>query len=63
MELKEYDVVRLRRAHETLPAGALGTVLVVHGRGAFEVEFCDALGRSLAVSTMHQSLLEFVSRP
>ncbi|WP_406070320.1 DUF4926 domain-containing protein [Micromonospora sp. NBC_01638] len=54
--LELYDVVELREAipGEQLPAGAVGTVVHIF-RGpptAYEVEFADADGRTVAMVTL-----------
>jgi hypothetical protein len=49
---REHDIVRLTQARldHSLPAGAVGTVVHVFEAPnlAFEVEFCDAEGRTIA---------------
>ncbi|MGC4856694.1 DUF4926 domain-containing protein [Micromonospora sp. DT4] len=54
MEL--YDVVELREAirGEELPAGTVGTVAHIFGGtpAAYEVEFADADGRTVAMVTL-----------
>lgn len=49
---REHDIVRLTqpRPEHGLPAGAVGTVVHVFHmpHQAFEVEFCDAEGRTIA---------------
>jgi uncharacterized protein DUF4926 len=73
---KEYDTVRLLRPlpEHNLPAGSIGTVVMDHtkydhakhiGKGlppAYEVEFCDAHGITLAVVTILEEDLEVVQR-
>ena len=58
---KEYDVVKLReaRAAEGLAAGALGAVLIVHEANppAYEVEFVDADGFTIALLTLMEAEL------
>ena len=53
---KEYDVVRLRedRNEDGLKKGAIGAVLIVHNADppAYEVEFCDSEGFTLALLTL-----------
>lgn len=40
---QEYDIILTKRLLDNLPAGTLGTVLIVHEEGkAYEVEFIDA---------------------
>ncbi|WP_050725660.1 DUF4926 domain-containing protein [Vulgatibacter incomptus] len=61
MTLQEYDVVRLRRPlfEHNLSAGALGTVVMVfQDPPAFEVEFCDKDGVTLALVTLKEPDLE-----
>ncbi|MFI6236969.1 DUF4926 domain-containing protein [Micromonospora sp. NPDC050784] len=54
--LELYDVVELREAipGEQLPAGAVGTVVHVFDSPstAYEVEFADADGRTIAMVTL-----------
>ncbi|GAA2190051.1 DUF4926 domain-containing protein [Micromonospora lupini] len=54
--LELYDVVELREAiaEEQLPAGAVGTVVhIFNGPStAYEVEFADSDGRTLAMVTL-----------
>lgn len=55
MNLKEYDVVRLRRAlsEQSLPAGATGTVVMVYDTPpGYELEFCDEQGGTLALISL-----------
>ncbi len=54
---QEYDIVRLQRTlSERLPAGTVGTVLMVYDEPdlpkSYEVEFVDAAGRTIAVLTI-----------
>jgi hypothetical protein len=65
MMLNEYDVVRLKRAlpEHGLAAGAVGTILILHRESppyedAFEVEFCDDDGGTIALITVHARDLE-----
>jgi len=61
MTLHEYDVVRLRRAYpeHKLEAGAIGAVVMVYDNPpAYEVEFCDADGVTLALLTLQEEVLE-----
>lgn len=44
---KELDCVTLRAARASLPAGALGTVLIDFGDGVYMVEFADDDGRTI----------------
>lgn len=51
----ELDIVQLQRAHPEcgLPAGALGTFVLVHAQGeAYEVEFVQPDGHTQAVLTL-----------
>ncbi|RAO24666.1 hypothetical protein MED15_00424 [Micromonospora noduli] len=54
--LELYDVVELREAipGEQLPAGAVGTVVHIFNdpSTAYEVEFADADGRTIAMVTL-----------
>jgi hypothetical protein len=55
MKLKEYDVVRLRLAlpEHSLPAGAIGTVVMVYDTPpGYEIEFCDEEGVTLALVSL-----------
>lgn len=61
MTLREYDVVRLRRElpDHTVPVGTIGAIVMVYeGSRAYEVEFCDEHGRSVAVLTLEEADLE-----
>ncbi len=52
----EYDVVKLRedRDEDGLKKGTIGAVLIVHDADpvAYEVEFCDSEGFTLALLTL-----------
>jgi hypothetical protein len=64
MRLREYDVVRLRRAlpEQGLPAGAIGAVvMVLDDPPAYEVEFCDADGATLVLTRLAAADLELVT--
>lgn len=56
---KEYDVVKLceDREKDGLRKGAVGVVLIVHDANpvAYEVEFCDPDGVTLALLTLKDS--------
>jgi hypothetical protein len=59
----DYDIVRARRPIEGIvPPGTEGTVLMVFAADppAYEVEFLDKAGESLAVLTVEEPDLEFV---
>lgn len=61
MTLQEYEVVRLRRPLPdcSLPVGATGAVVMVHDGGkAYEVEFCDESGTTIALLTLGEDDLE-----
>jgi hypothetical protein len=69
MKPKEYDVVRLLRAlpEHNLPAGSTGAVVMdytEHSTGdlppAYEVEFTDSDGVTLALVTVSEDDLEVV---
>jgi hypothetical protein len=63
MTLHEYDVVRLRQAlpQHGLAAGAVGAIVMVFDSGAaYEVEFCDADGMTLALVQLAEAALEKV---
>jgi hypothetical protein len=63
MTFREYDVVRLRAALSShqLPKGAVGAIVMVYERPtAFEVEFCDPHGVTLAIVTLPAERLERV---
>jgi hypothetical protein len=74
MKPEEYDVVQLRKPlpQHNLPVGARGTVVMDYGKYAepgkkdlaiaYEVEFMDAGGDTLAVDTIAESDLEVVWR-
>lgn len=62
---EEYDVVRLRegRPGDSLITGATGTVLIVHGaHQAYEVEFCDEGGVTIALLTLEPEDIDLVQR-
>jgi hypothetical protein len=57
---REFEVVKLRNAlSERLPAGSVGTVLLVHDVPrlpvAYEVEFLDQAGDTIAVLTVKET--------
>jgi hypothetical protein len=61
MTFNEYDVVRLRRAlpEHHLAAGAVGAiVMVLDEPPAYEVEFCDNDGVTMALVTLTADDLE-----
>lgn len=62
--LKEYTVVRLKRADAKIPVplGSKGAVLIVHPSTspAYEVEFIDDSGKSLGTYTVEEVNLEEV---
>ncbi len=61
MTLQEYDVVRLRRPlpQYELVAGAVGAIVMVFDDPpAYEVEFCDKDGVTLALVTLVDDDLE-----
>lgn len=61
MKLKEYEVVRLLSPipEHGLPAGALGTIVMVYPEPlAYEVEFLDKRGNTIAIATLKPELLE-----
>lgn len=63
MSLREYDVVRLRRAlpDHSVPVGTTGAILMVYEGGkAYEVEFCDDDGGTVAILTLEEADLERV---
>jgi hypothetical protein len=48
--IRELDVVRLTETVDGLPAGEIGTVVMVHDEGAaFEVEFVGRPGDTVAM--------------
>jgi hypothetical protein len=61
---QEYEVVRLRESKQSnnLPAGVKGTVLIVYDEPglplAYEVEFLDDEGKTLAVLTVKHEEIE-----
>ncbi len=63
----EYDVVRLKRDMPShgLVAGTRGTIVVVyedpHLPRAYEVEFVNAKGKTLAIVTLKENDLEVVT--
>ena len=63
MSLQEYDVVRLRRPlpDRCVPVGTTGAVVTVYEGGrAYEVEFCDEKGGTIALLTLEEGDLEKV---
>ena len=63
MTLHEYDVVRLRHAlpQHGLEAGAVGAIVMVFDSPrAYEVEFCDSEGSTLALVQLEEAALEKV---
>jgi hypothetical protein len=63
MALAQYDVVRLRRdmVEPPLATGVIGAIVLVHEGGtAYEVEFCDSEGVTLALMTLTEDDLEKV---
>jgi hypothetical protein len=65
MTLQEYDVVRLRRPlpNHDLVEGSVGAVVMVFDNPlAYEVEFCDQDGVTLALLTLVEEDLEKVSQ-
>ncbi len=60
--LQEYEVVKLKRAlpDKGLAAGATGTVLYIYRDTplAYEVEFTDHEGRTIALLTLGEDALE-----
>jgi hypothetical protein len=61
MTMVEYDVVRLRRGlpEHGLVAGAVGAIVMVYDDPpAYEVEFCDESGVTLALVTLREEELE-----
>lgn len=61
MTLQEYDVVRLRQPvpKHNLAVGAVGAIVMVYDNPtAYEVEFCDQNGVTLALLTLREDALE-----
>ena len=62
--IEEYDVIRLKKPvpSKNLPIGARGTVLIVYTDPnlprAYEVEFLDEEGDTLAVLTLQEDFIE-----
>jgi hypothetical protein len=54
------DVVALTEAFGSLAKGSLGTVVEVLSDDAFEVEFIDDLGRTLAIEALRRDCLRKV---
>jgi Domain of unknown function (DUF4926) len=72
MKPAEYDVVQLLTPlpEHDLPTGSTGTVLIDHTKQsgstalpAYEVEFTDDMGNTLAVATVPENALRVVWRP
>jgi hypothetical protein len=61
---KEYDVIKLKKPlpSKNLPVGARGTILIVYNDPnlprAYEVEFLDEKGDTLAVTTLQEDFIE-----
>jgi len=61
MTFQEHDVVRLRRSlpNSVVQAGSRGAIVFVYEGGqAYEVEFCDEAGITLALVTLTKEDLE-----
>ncbi len=59
--LKEYDVVCAKyELSATVPKGARGVILYVYGQPslAYEVEFLDAVGKTLGVLTVRDEAIK-----
>ena len=66
MTLPYLSLVRLksdRHRAEGVEAGALGVVVEVYGDGAYEVEFSDPDGTTIALLTLDEEELMPVSEP
>jgi hypothetical protein len=64
--IQELDIVSLTHdiPEESLKKGDTGTVVYCHGNGAaFEVEFIDSDGMTIAVLTLEPSEILFAKRP
>ena len=59
-EIQLLDVVALTEAFGSLAKGSLGTVVEVLSDDAFEVEFIDDLGRTLAIEALRRDCLRKV---
>ena len=61
MRFEEHDVIRLRRPvpGSPIPVGAMGAIVMVYDGGkAYEVEFCDDGGVTLALLTLQEADIE-----
>lgn len=52
-----------RAKEEGLPAGAIGFVVEIYGDEAYEVEFSDTAGTTIALVTVAQDDVEVVAEP
>ncbi|MBN1961755.1 MAG: DUF4926 domain-containing protein [Deltaproteobacteria bacterium] len=63
-KLNDYDVVRLNHAivQHNLPEGAIGTIVMIYSEPlAYEVEFCDDEGGTIALLTLHEEEISRVN--
>jgi hypothetical protein len=66
--MKEYDVVKLNRdiPEKNLKQGLKGTIVMVYNEPdlpiAFEVEFVNSAGETVALETIKEEYLELVSK-
>ncbi len=58
--MKESDIVRLKRDFQGLKVGTEGTIVLEYGGSAFEVEFFDKNGDTIAVVTTPSDVIEAV---
>ncbi|TGL36886.1 DUF4926 domain-containing protein [Leptospira koniambonensis] len=57
---KEHEIVRLKRSIDSIPAGAIGTIVFVYHdpRVAYEIEFLDNDGNTLAILAVEEENIE-----
>lgn len=58
--MKELDSVRLKEAFLGMAAGTMGTIVCEYDGLAFEVEYVDQNGNTIAVETTPVSFLEVI---
>lgn len=56
--MKELDVVKLIKEFEGLPIGTVGVIVLEYDGTAFEVEFFDSDGNTIAVLTTPHEVLK-----
>ncbi|EIE01341.1 DUF4926 domain-containing protein [Leptospira licerasiae] len=61
---KEHEIVKLKRNIDSIPAGAVGTIVFVYHdpRVAYEIEFLDNNGNTLGILTVEEENIEKVPK-